>query len=53
MLFTDTDTDFSESEALSSFQISEKTKNQTMSPPSQSEPEDTGSYSFVYFNCGD
>ncbi|XP_062707638.1 protein hu-li tai shao isoform X3 [Aedes albopictus] len=36
-----TDTDFSESEALSSFQISEKTKNQTMSPPSQSEPEDT------------
>ncbi|EAT36851.1 AAEL011105-PA [Aedes aegypti] len=36
-----TDTDFSESEALSSLQISEKTKNQTMSPPSQSEPEDT------------
>ncbi|XP_055644458.1 protein hu-li tai shao isoform X2 [Toxorhynchites rutilus septentrionalis] len=36
-----TDTDFSESEALSSLQISEKTKNQTVSPPSQSEPEDT------------
>ncbi|XP_062545097.1 protein hu-li tai shao isoform X3 [Armigeres subalbatus] len=36
-----TDTDFSESEALSSLQISEKTKTQTKSPPSQSEPEDT------------
>lgn len=36
-----TDTDFSESEALSSLQISEKVKNQPMSPPSQSEPEDT------------
>lgn len=36
-----TDTDFSESEALSSLQISEKTKPQPMSPPSQSEPDDT------------
>uniref|UniRef100_A0A1Q3FCC7 Putative cytoskeletal protein adducin n=1 Tax=Culex tarsalis TaxID=7177 RepID=A0A1Q3FCC7_CULTA len=34
-----TDTDFSESEALSSLQISDKPKNQPMSPPSQSEPE--------------
>ncbi|XP_055591003.1 protein hu-li tai shao isoform X2 [Uranotaenia lowii] len=36
-----TDTDFSESEALSSLQISEKTKTQPLSPPSQSEIEDT------------
>lgn len=35
-----TDTDFSESEALSSLQISEKNKNQPMSPPSQSEQDD-------------
>lgn len=36
-----TDTDFSESEALSSLQISEKNKIQPMSPTNQSEPEDT------------
>ncbi|XP_058455350.1 protein hu-li tai shao isoform X1 [Malaya genurostris] len=37
-----TDTDFSESEALSSLQISEtKNKNQQICPPSNSEPEDT------------
>lgn len=36
-----TDTDFSESEALSSLKISEKNKIQPLSPPNQSEPEDT------------
>jgi hypothetical protein len=43
--FTDTDTDFSESEALSSLQISGPAK----SPPMQSEPEDGGKMSMIFF----
>lgn len=36
-----TDTEFSESEALSSLQIFEKNQNQPLNPPNQSESEDT------------
>lgn len=49
-VLTGTDTDFSESEALSSLQISGPAKGASLvSPPSQSEQEDTTAGKLFYF----
>ncbi len=47
LFFAVTDTDYSESEALSSLPISGQVKSPIMSPPSQSEPEDAGLYFII------